>query len=258
MDLGISGKTALVTAAGRGLGRSIALRLAREGVRVAVVSRTSSDIESVVEEMGGTNAGHFGIALDLTQEGAPAELLNAVATEMGSIDIAVHNLGGTLDIRDPYCSIEDWRSLWRLNVEVAVELNLNLLPAMRDRNWGRIVQISSIAATENQGPVPYGSVKAALTAYTRSMGRVIAPDGVVMTAVLPGSVLTDGGDWEKMIENRPDHVKKFLADRMAIRRFGEPDEIASMVAFLCSEHSSFCVGSIVPVDGGQGRGYFGL
>ena len=137
---------ALVTAASRGLGRAIALRLARESAKVAIVSRNSSEIDDLVEEMGGTAAGHFGIALDLTKEAVPTELIRAVTTEMGPIDIAVHNSGGTLDIRDPYCSIEDWRKFWRFNVEVAIELNLQLLPGMRERGWGRIVQISSIAA----------------------------------------------------------------------------------------------------------------
>ena len=258
MDLGIDGKRALVTAAGRGLGRSMALNLAKEGVRVAVVSRTASDVDSLVEEMGGAASGHFGMALDLTQDGAPNILMDAVEAEMGPLDIAVHNLGGTLDIRDPLCSIQDWRDLWRLNLEVAVEINLRALPGMQSRGWGRVVHISSIAASENQGPVPYGSIKAALTAYTRSMGRVVSPDGVIMTAVLPGAVFTEGGYWDWARENRPDHVETYLADRMAIHRFGVPDEIGAVVAFLCSQHASFCVGSIVPVDGGQGRGYFGL
>jgi NAD(P)-dependent dehydrogenase (short-subunit alcohol dehydrogenase family) len=258
MDLGIEGKRALVTAAGRGLGRSIALNLAREGARVAVVARTASDIDSLVEEMGGTGAGHFGMATDLVLDEAPGQLLDAVENNFGPVDIAVHSLGGTLDIGDPYCSIDEWRSLWRVNLEVALELNLRLVPAMQERKWGRVVHISSIAATENQGPVPYCSIKAALTAYTRSMGRVVSPHGVIMTAVLPGAVFTEGGFWDTASQQRPEHVENYLADRMAIHRFGEPDEIGAVVAFLCSQQASFAVGSIIPVDGGQGRGYFGL
>ena len=256
MDLGIEGKRALVTAAGRGLGRSIALNLAREGARVAVVARTASDIDSLVEDMGGIAAGHFGTSMDLTLDGAPAELMDLLEAEFGSLDIAVHNLGGTLDIRDPYCSVQDWRNIWRLNLEVAIDLNLRLLPKMQSGRWGRIVHISSISAVENHGPIPYCSVKAALTAYTRCMGRVVAPDGVVVTAILPGAIFTEGGDWDRMLKDRPDHVERYLADRMAIHRFGEPDEIGTVVAFLCSEHASFCVGSVVPVDGGQGRSFF--
>jgi 3-oxoacyl-[acyl-carrier protein] reductase len=257
MNLGIAGKRALVTGAGRGLGRSMAQCLAREGAKVAVVSRTDSDIESLVAEMGGNDAGHYGFVADLTAPGMPETVINKLHRDFGEIDILVHNLGGTLEIRDPYCSIDDWRKLWRFNLEVAVELNLLLIPYMQSQKWGRIVHITSIAAMENQGPVPYCSIKAAVTAYSRSMGRVLAPDGIIMTALLPGAVFTEGGDWDRAVKERPEHVKKYLEERMAIHRFGKPDEIGNVVAFLCSEHASFCVGSIIPVDGGQGRCFFG-
>jgi 3-oxoacyl-[acyl-carrier protein] reductase len=85
----------------------------------------------------------------------------------------------------------------------------------------------------------------------------LAPDGIVITAVLPGAIFTEGGYWDITSKERPEHVKKYLEDRMAIHRFGQPDEIGNVVAFLCSEQASFCIGSIVPVDGGQGRSYFG-
>jgi 3-oxoacyl-[acyl-carrier protein] reductase len=196
--------------------------------------------------------------LDLTPDGVPEQLVNELQkANFWPVDIIVHNLGGTLDITDPFCSISEWRKIWRFNMEVAVELNLLLLPEMQQRHWGRIVHISSIAATENQGPVPYCSIKAALTAYTRSMGRVVASDGIIVTAVLPGAVFTEGGYWDEASQNRPEHVHKYLSERMAIHRFGTPEEISNAVAFLCSEQASFFVGSVVPIDGGQGRSFFG-
>lgn len=258
MDLGIAGKRALVTGAGRGLGRSIVECLAREGVKVAVVSRTLSDIEALLNGIGGPQAGHSGKALDLLPSEAPGKLVSELQKDaFWPIDIVVHNLGGTQDVTDPFCSLADWRMLWRFNMEIALELNLLLLPEMKRRRWGRIVHITSIAATENQGPVPYCSIKAALTSYARSMGRVLAPEGIIMTAVLPGAVFTEGGYWDKTSRERPEHVRKYLSERMAIHRFGAPDEIGNAVAFLCSEHASFFVGSVVPIDGGQGRSFFG-
>jgi NAD(P)-dependent dehydrogenase (short-subunit alcohol dehydrogenase family) len=256
MDLGIRGRRALITGAGRGLGQSVARRLADEGVRIAAVARTRGDIERLVEELGGNAGGHYGIAADLTDPGSPARIQAELAENFGPLDIVVHNLGGTLDIVDPFCSLDQWRQLWRLNIEVALELNLLVLPGMRQRKWGRVVHISSIAAMENQGPVPYCAIKAALTAYARSMGRVVAPDGVVMTSVLPGAIFTKGGYWDTASRERPEHVGKFLNERMAIRRFGVPDELGRAVAFLCSEHASFFTGSTIPIDGGQGRCFF--
>jgi 3-oxoacyl-[acyl-carrier protein] reductase len=100
-------------------------------------------------------------------------------------------------------------------------------------------------------------MKAALTAYTRSMGGVVAADGVVISAVLPGAVLTEMGYWDTASRERPEHVRKYLTERQRIGRFGRPEEIANYVVYLCSELASFNTGSIVPVDGGQGRGYFG-
>ncbi len=255
MNLDIAGRKALITGGGRGLGAAIAASLASEGARVAVCSRTMASVERVVAELPGE--GHVGIGLDLEEDGAPQQLLTRLRADFGMPDIVVHNLGGTLDINDPFCSIEDWRRVWRFNMEIALELNQALIPPMQGKGWGRIVMISSISAMENHGPVPYCSVKAALTAYARSMGRVLARDGIVMTAVLPGAVMTEGGYWDVASNERPEHVERYLRDRMAIGRFGRPEEISDVVAFLCSAHASFCIGSIVPIDGGQGRSFFG-
>ncbi len=238
MDLGLSGKKALVTGASRGIGLAIARCLVREGALVTTVAR------------GNSRGRHY--VMDLMPAGAPAKLLRKIGRH--DFDIVVHNLGGTLGIKDPFCSIEDWRQVYRFNFEIAVELNNLIVPGMQARKWGRVVHISSISSMENHGPVTYCAIKAALTAYTRSFGGVVAPDGVVVSAVLPGAVFTEKGYWDTA---DPDHVDKFLTERQRIGRFGRPEEIGNYVTYLCSELASFNTGSIVPIDGGQGRGYFG-
>lgn len=256
MNLGIEGKRALVTGAGRGIGRAIALSLAREGAKVSVFSRTLPEIESLVEEMGGRIEGHYGEAIDLVPEGAPQLLAKKIEENFGPLDIIVHNLGGTLDITDPFCSVEDWRRVWRFNLEIAIELDQLFVPSMQKQKWGRIVHVASTASMENNGPATYCTAKAALLAYSRCMGRILARDGVVISAILPGAVLTEGGHWDKASKERPEHVKKYLAERCPLGRFGKPEEIAPMVAFLCSDLAEFCQGSVVPVDGGQSRHFF--
>ena len=110
---------------------------------------------------------------------------------------------------------------------------------------------------ENQGPATYCAMKAALTAYVRSLAGIVAKDNVMLSAVLPGAIFNEGGYWADAVENRPEHVRYFLTERQRIGRFGKPEEIANTILFLASDLASFTVGSIVPVDGGQGRGFFG-
>jgi 3-oxoacyl-[acyl-carrier protein] reductase len=258
MNLGLNDKRAIVTGSGRGIGMGIVKCLAAEGAKVGIVARTAADVKKVLKEIGGERMGHVGVIMDIIPETAPAKLVTDLKSiGFWPIDIIVHNLGGTLDIKDPFCSIEDWRRLYRFNFEVAVELNLLIVPKMQERKWGRVVHISSISAMENHGPVTYCAMKAALTAYARSFGGVVAPDGVVVSAVLPGAVFTEGGYWDTTSKTNPEHVQKFLTERQRVGRFGTIVEIANYVTFLCSELASFNTGSIVPVDGGQGRGYFG-
>src|SRR3989338_3734160 len=177
MDLGIAEKLVVITGSGRGLGSAMALSLAKEGARVAIISRTASDLHALLLEMsdneggnkGNKNGKHYSIACDLTEEGMPAKAVKELQEHFGQPDIIINNLGGTLDIKDPFCSLHEWRKIWRMNLEVAIELNNLLIPHMKQQQWGRIVNISSISALENQGPVPYCSIKAALNAYSRSM-----------------------------------------------------------------------------------------
>lgn len=250
MQLDIAGKHALVTGASRGLGRSIALSLAREGAMVAVVSRTASDLKSLVGEMGGSSAGHYALSTDLMPEGAPTRVLEEVKAQFGSPDIVVHNLGGTLNIKDALCTVEEWRRVWRFNLEVAVEMNRLIVPAMQAQKWGRIVHISSIAAVRGRGSIPYSTVKAALNAYVRGLGCAVAADGVIVTAVMPGAILSKGGHWDVVSRDNPEYVQRYLAERIAIRRFSTPEEISDLVTFLCSEHASSFAGAVIPIDGG--------
>lgn len=251
MNLGISNRHALITGGGRGLGRNIAECLAAEGVRLTLVARTGADLDQFRATHG---TQHRGITMDLMDEGAPAKLVEQLRADQLP-DIIIHNVGGTLDITDPLCGVDAWRASYRFNLEIAVELNHLLIPHLIEQRWGRVVHISSIASLENQGPPTYCAMKAALTAYTRSVGRYVSQHNVAVSSVLPGAVLTEGGYWDKAQRERPEHVDRYLRERMAIQRFGTPDEIGKLTAFLCSEYASFIAGSAFTVDGGQGRGF---
>lgn len=258
MNLGIEGKLALVTGGATGIGKAIALELAREGARVVVTSRRPDRVEAAVAELNQVSSGHGGIVSNITNVDAPTQIVNEIFQKHGAIDIVVNNVGDTLGIVDPLCSLDEWSRLFRLIMGVAIEINNAVIPGMKERGWGRIVNITAGAGMENSGPVPYSSLKAAFTAYSRSMARVLALEntGIVMSAVLPGVVLTEEGHWSEVLKTRPEHAEKYLQDRTVLRRFGKPEEISPMVALLCSNQASFCIGSIVPVEGGQARHYF--
>ena len=255
MELGIRGRNALVTGAGRGIGRACALALAREGASVTVCARSADQLAAVVDEMGGPAAGHRALAFDLVAEGGPEQLLAALGDSR--VELLVHNLGGTDGVRDAFAPIAAWRGVLRLNLEVAIELDRVLIPRMQERGDGRVVYLASLAAFEHQGSVPYSVAKAALTAYVRGIGRTVAPDGVVCSAVVPGVVLAPGGHWDEARKRDPSYADTYIKERLPRGAFGTPEEVAAAVAFLCSRQASAFHGSIVPLDGGQGRSFFG-
>jgi NAD(P)-dependent dehydrogenase (short-subunit alcohol dehydrogenase family) len=257
MDLRLNGKKAVITGGAVGIGRAIALDLAKEGVEVFFTSRNAEKIERTLSELQAISSGHVGFQCDIGVGNNAQEIITTVKETFGDIDILINNAGSTQGITDPYCPTEDWRKIFRLNLEVPVELNNSFIPHMKSQDWGRIINITAGAALENSGPVPYCASKAALTAYTRSMGRILAieADNVIMVAVLPGVIVTEDGHWGGKYDVDSEHAKKYLNDRCPLGRFGSPDEISSHVVYLCSEQSTFAHGGIFLVDAGQAKHY---
>jgi 3-oxoacyl-[acyl-carrier protein] reductase len=171
------------------------------------------------------------------------------------IDILINNAGHTFDVKDPYCNISDWRKVMSVNFETPVQIINAVVKSMKRKKWGRIVNITSCAGLENSGPVTYTVSKAALTAYSRTMGRILASESqdIVMSALFPGVVATKGGHWDKILKTNPSHAKKYLSERCPLGRFGRVDEISPVVTFYSSKLVSFSQGAIVPVDGGQSK-----
>ncbi len=248
MNFNFQNKKILVTGTSQGIGKSIVEEFLKYDAKVCGISR----------KLVTFNKNYYHIKQDVNK----LDSVNLIIKKLKKInfwpiDIVVHNVGGTLGITDPFCSIKDWRKIFRLNFEFAVELNNKIVSPMVKKKWGRIIHVSSISGMENQGPVTYCSAKAALTAYSRSMGGVLAPKGIVVSCILPGAVYSEGNYWDNKIKSDPKHVKKYLKERQRIGRFGNVKEISDFIIFLSSSNASFNTGSIIPIDGGQGRSYFG-
>ena len=255
MNFKIKNKFALVTGASRGIGEEICKSLAKEGAKIIACSRNKKNLKKLISSLPNSNK-HFLINIDLSKYLNVKKLIKIIKNKKIQPDIIVNNLGGNLGFTNPLGSSEEWRKVMFLNTEVAIELNRSFIPNMIKKKWGRICHISSISAIENQGPPAYCASKAALNAYVRSLARYVAEKNVILTSVMPGAVFTKGGYWDKQSKKNPKKVKKYLAERMAIKRFGKVSEISEIVKFLCSDQASFFVGSNVLVDGGQGRSFF--
>lgn len=257
MELGIKGKVALVTGGVQGIGSSITENLLREGVKVIATSRSEIAIRKFEDKNKIYSNQLILIKNELSTSDDIQKLLKEIKNRNYHVDILVNNAGHTLNVTDPYCSLEDWRKVFHLNFELPLQLINYFVPLMKNNNWGRIVNITSCAGLENSGPVTFGAAKAALTAYTRSMGRVLAIENeyVVMTAVFPGVVVTEGGHWEEVLKVNPSHAEKYIKERCPVGRFGRVDEIGPVVVMYCSQLASFSHGAIIPVDAGQSKHY---
>jgi 3-oxoacyl-[acyl-carrier protein] reductase len=247
MDLGIEGRVALVLGASKGIGQAVATELAAEGARVAIAARSREDLDRIAAEIGATPFVHDNTELDRI----PA-LIASVTEALGPIDILITNTGGPPPRSDPLSHPrEEWERAHRTLVLAPLELIGAVMPGMRERGWGRIVNIGSWAVRE---PVPVlvlsNSHRSAALAAFKTIARDVAASGVTLNTVLPGRIGTDriyelsGGREEAEAAARSD---------VPLGRLGTPQEMAAAVAFLCSERAGYITGVGLLVDGGLSR-----
>lgn len=248
MDLGIAGKVALVTAGTRGIGLGIAEALAAEGVRVSVAARTESDVNRTAASLGG-----HGIVADLLTEEGCARAVAETEAALGPVDILVNNLGVRAGSTWSDSGPAEFESAFTGNVAVSVRMTQLVLSGMLLRGWGRVVAITSVWGRETGGAPAYNAAKAAEISFVKSLAREVASMGVTVNAVAPGSILWTGGGWERRQQSDPAGMAEFVHREMPLGRFGTVDEVASVVAFLCSQQASLVNGACVSVDGGQSR-----
>lgn len=248
VDLGIAGKVALVTGGTKGIGLGIARALAAEGVRVSVVARHEPEVRETAGSLRGA-----GVVADLMTEEGCRRAVRETEGQLGPVDILVNNVGARAGTSWSDTGPHEFAQAFEGNVGVSVRMTKLVLPGMIERGWGRVVVISSIWGREAGGAPAYNAAKAAENSMVRSLAREVAAAGVTVNAVAPGSVLWEGGGWDRRLKQDPDGIAEFVRREMPLGRFGTVDEVATVVTFVCSRQASLVNGACIPVDGGQSR-----
>lgn len=259
MDLGIEGKAALVCGSTSGLGYAIALTLANEGCRVAVNGRDRTRLDNAVRALREHASEVRGFAADVSDQQQAGRLVSEVAATFGSVDILICNAAGP-----PSTGFDDtapgaWQKAIDLSLLSAIHLTRAAVPSMRERRWGRVVCLTSIAAKEPlPGLILSTTARAGVLGFTKSLSDEVANDGVTVNSVCPGYMKTERVDdlvaERSQREGRPtQEIMESLVTDIPMKRMGDPAELAAAVAFLVSDRAGYITGVALQVDGGYVR-----
>ena len=258
MDLGLHEKVAIVTGSSRGIGLAIAKALAAEGCRVCVCARGEGRLREAVQEVAavaGDARRVLPVVADVTQTAGVRSVIEGAVAAFGGLDILVNNVGlggggGLLETSD-----EQWQEAFEHTLLPAVRASKVAVPHMRQRGGGVIVIIASVFGREAGGRMTYNTMKAADISLAKSLAQQLAPSNIRVNSISPGSILFEGGSWWRRQQTDPVGIAEFVTRELPFGRFGRPEEVGDVVAFLCSARASWISGTSIVVDGCQSRAF---
>jgi 3-oxoacyl-[acyl-carrier protein] reductase len=249
MDLQLQGKTCLVTGASRGIGHGVAQVLAAEGVRVAILARREPLLQALADEISASGAERpLVIAADVTAAEAPHEIQEVVYSAIGRVDILVNSAGGSRSI--PWDAPEErWAEGMTVNFTALRRLTTALLPKMIENNWGRVINITG--TSEPLGVNVASAAKAAVHTWSKGLSRVLGKHGVTVNCLAPGRIHSEQID--ERLHPDPEEQKHFATAHIPVGYFGDPADMAYLIAFLASPLARYITGELISVDGGMHR-----
>lgn len=258
MDLGLAGKVAFVSASSDGIGRAVAETLLTEGAVVTINGRSQEKLSEAVRLLN-AHGGNVVESLqgDMSDKASVTQVCGWLKDRYGQVDILVANLGSGKSLTSDSLDVNEWQRLLEINLYSAVWLihEARRVELLRHGN-GAVMLMASLAAFDRIGAPPaYAAAKAGIVSLVKYLAPVLAEDGIRINAVAPGNVYYEGGRWQELCEQDADGVRQYIETEVPLKRFATSEEIAASVAFLCSERSSFTTGTVLQVDGGQGKGY---
>ena len=256
MNLELTNKIAIVTGSSRGIGLAIAAALVQEGCHVTICARGEARLTEAAGELrrlAGGDSRVLPVAADLTSADAVAAVVARTVETFGGLDILVNNVGLARGATITDTSDADWQEAIDQTFWPAVRASRLAVPHLRRRGGGAIVMIASIWGRESGGRMTYNAVKAAEISLAKSMAQQLARDNIRVNSVAPGSILFPGGSWHRRQQEDPAGIADFVRQELPFGRFGRPEEVGAVVAFLVSPRASWISGASVPVDGCQSR-----
>ena len=258
MQLDLTDKIAIVTGSSRGLGLASARALVQEGCRVTMCARGAERLDAAAADLRasagpGGDSRVLAVAADLASADGPARVVARTVETFGGVDILVNNVGLGRGASITDTSDAEWHEAFDQTFFPAIRASRLAVPEMRRRGGGAIVMIASIWGRESGGRMTYNAVKAAEISLAKSMAQQLARDNIRVNSVAPGSILFEGGSWHRRQQEDPAGIADFVRRELPFGRFGRPEEVGAVVAFLVSPRASWISGASVPVDGCQSR-----
>ena len=254
LNMNLKNKRIMITGASTGLGAVASVHFSKQNCKLVICGRSQERL-SDVKMMCFDSKNHLVLPFDLLKINEIEGYIQEAYKFLNNIDVVLHCAGGGIGIKDSLPSNKDILKLFNLNIGAAMEINRLVVPFMKEKKYGNLVHVGSIASREAVGSVGYNTVKSALNAYVRTLGKELASSGIIATGILPGGFIAEGNAMSRLRDKNPTAYENFIENRLPRKKMGLAEEILPILDVLCSENASMLGGCMLPIDAAEGVAY---